>query len=380
MSSVVDFLKRASDRNGFNRDRFEERKIPTDFTNITVFPFFGDLRNLTILSSYLLHRYRQEVRGSKYFIMASWPGFQGLFPYVDEYWSLGDDSIMKRFYEHSEGMRNKSDLYTTYIRSFNEFFRDIIDANELQKYYRNGFTSHFFERFVDTKRFLPFVPSSTIIGKDFNRQLMMKSGYKVLLHPSIFVKFWHNGISDNVRAKKDFYVGLCKFLLKKNITPIVWQNHFSYDLSTDLEDSCIYLRENDIVKVLSAMRASGCVIDTFNGLSRLSMMARCPYVCVDERSRYSGTNELEIDCLSGYQIPSSYIFSFSTIITSGELSFWNADIYQTLHNKLEMFLPELNRDEWPSTAEGYESLAYDEIVHKQKKKKLGTRFIKVANE
>ena len=186
MISVVDFLKRAADRNGFIRDRYEEKKIPTDFTGISVLPFFGDLRNLTVLSSYLLHRYRNEVRGSKYFIVASWPGFQGLFPYADEYWSLNDDSIIRKFYERSEGMRNKSDFSSTFIRNFNEFFRDVIDANELQKYYKNGFTNQYFEKFTDTKRFLPFIPSSTIIGRDFNKFLMTKSGYKVFIHPSIY--------------------------------------------------------------------------------------------------------------------------------------------------------------------------------------------------
>ena len=99
MNSVVDFLKRTSERNGFNRDRFEERKIPTDFSNVCILPFFGDLRSTCILSSFLLHRYRQEVKSSRYFILASWPGFQGLFPYVDEYWSITDNAHIKNFYE-----------------------------------------------------------------------------------------------------------------------------------------------------------------------------------------------------------------------------------------------------------------------------------------
>ena len=71
MNSVADFLKRSAERNGFNRDRYEEKRIPTDFTNVCILPFFGDLRSLTILSSYILHRYREEYRGSKYFIVAS---------------------------------------------------------------------------------------------------------------------------------------------------------------------------------------------------------------------------------------------------------------------------------------------------------------------
>ena len=88
LNAVADFLSRASDRNGFIRERFEERKIPTDHSSLIIMPFFGDLRSSCILSSLLLQRYREETKGSKYFIFASWPGFQGLYPYVDEYWAI----------------------------------------------------------------------------------------------------------------------------------------------------------------------------------------------------------------------------------------------------------------------------------------------------
>ena len=144
MNSVADFLKRAADRNGFSRERFEERKIPTDHNNLIVMPFFGDLRSMVVMSSLLLHRYRQEVKNSKYFILASWPGFQGLFPYVDEYWSTNDEAHLKRFYEQSEGLRNKSDMTTIYLRNLNEFFREVFDCNEIAPYYQNGFTNKFF--------------------------------------------------------------------------------------------------------------------------------------------------------------------------------------------------------------------------------------------
>ena len=129
--NVIDFLKRSADRNGFTRERFEEGKIPTDFSNITLVPFFGDNRSLIVLSSLILHRYRQEVKNSKYFILASWPGYQGLFPYVDEYWGMNDVPQLKKFYENAEGFRNKSDLATIYVRNLNEFFRDVVYVKDL---------------------------------------------------------------------------------------------------------------------------------------------------------------------------------------------------------------------------------------------------------
>ena len=380
MNSVAEFLKRASERNGFNRDYFEEKRIPTDFTNVCVFPFFGDLRSLTILSSYLLHRVRHELRGSKYFIVASWPGFSGLFPYADEYWSLSDESVIKKFYENSEGLRNKSDLNTIYIRNMNEFFRDVFDASELQKYYRNGFLNNFFDKFTNTKRFLPFIPSSTIIGKDFNKNMAIKSGYKIFIHPSLFCKVWQSGTSENVRAKKDFYVELCKYLSENNMTPVVWQNFASHDIAEEVKDCSIILRETDVVKVLSAMRSCSCVLDTFNSISRLAVIARCPFMCFDERSRYAGTREYEIDDLSGQNVPHQYIFSFSTILIEGDSVIWNRDTFPTIKNRLEAFVPDLNRDEWPSTVESTENVPYEKYVHPQKKKKIGTRFIRVPKE
>ena len=98
-TSVAEFLKRSADRNGFVRERFDEGRIPTDHSALVVVPFFGDCRSMMVLSSLVLMRYRQEVKNSKYFIFASWPGYQGIFPYVDEYWAMSDQAQYKRFYE-----------------------------------------------------------------------------------------------------------------------------------------------------------------------------------------------------------------------------------------------------------------------------------------
>jgi len=380
MSSVVEFLKRSAERNGFVRERFEERKIPTDHSNLIVMPFFGDLRSTMVMSSLLLQRYRQEVKNSKYFILASWPGFQGIFPYVDEYWAINDEAHIKKFYEQSDGFRNKSDLTTIYTRNLNEFFRDVVDYKELIPYYQNGFTSKFFEKFSTTKRFLPFVPSSTVLGKDFNRELSTKAGYKVFIHPSIFAKQWHIGRSQNIRTKREFWTELVEKLLANNYVPVIWQNYLSYDISQEFVGRCLFIGETDVVRVLSAMRTTGCVLDVFNGLSRLAILARCPFVAVDERSRYTNLKEYEIDDLCASDIPKEYIFTFSTKISDGNPYNWSLDIFQSILKKLDSFLPELNRDEWPSTGETTEVVPYKEYVRTNERIKLGTRLLKITRD
>ena len=79
MIDVNSFVKRAAEKSSFNRVRFQESNMPTNISNITVMPFFGDIRSTFILSSMLLHRYKEEKKGSKYFILCSWPGFESYF-------------------------------------------------------------------------------------------------------------------------------------------------------------------------------------------------------------------------------------------------------------------------------------------------------------
>ena len=87
-----------------------------------------------------------------------------------------------------------------------------------------------------------------------------------------------------------------------------------------------------------------------------------------------------IDDLCAKKIPRKYIFTFSTIITDGSATHWNQDIFQSIIQKLDVFLPELNRDELPSTAESNELLSYGDLVRVRKKKKYGIRFIRVEKD
>ncbi len=378
--SVSDFLKRASDRNGFTRDKYEDRRIPTDMDGLVVMPFFGDYRGMFLLSSWFLHRYKSFHKPNKYFILASWPGYQGLFPYVDEYWSLNDESQIKRFHMEADGFRNRSDLATIYQRNLNEFFRDVVDwKTVVQPYYNNGITELVWQEYKNLTRFLPHVPSAAILGRELNKELATRAGYKVFIHPLQFAQSWQMGKNKNIPVKKDFWVELVKRLLKEGFVPVIWQNHLTFDLSAEFINDCLYIGDRDISKVLSSMRACGCVLDVFGGISRLAIAARCPFVALDERSRYSGVKEQEVDDLCGKEVPKQYIFTFSTIIADGTGHAWNSDLFNSIVNRLKSFLPELNRDSLPSTGESTELVLY-ESVRKTTNKKIGARLLKVTRD
>jgi hypothetical protein len=375
---IRDFLQRAADRNGFVRERYEDRHVPVDISTITMLPFFGDLRSTFVLSSLLLRRYKEELKPSKYFILCSWPGFHSLFPYVDEYWAVGDESQFRRMFGEAEGFTNKAEGNVVYMQNINEFFRDVVKPKDLLPYYSDGLTDDYWKRFKQVVVSLPMVPSAAILGKDFNRDLAMRAGYKVFIMPSTHARCWRNGRSKSMPVPQDFWMALIDRLLKEKYVPVLWKHPLAYDLSVQYTTSCAYVNDKDIGRVLGAMRATGCVLDVFNGTSRLALAARCPFLACDERSRYSGTKEYEIDDLCGGKLPKQYIFSFSTIINGGTEG-WESGLINSIMARLGSFLPTLNRDAWPLTAESTEVVPYGS-VRTRKQQKIGVKFIKINKD
>src|SRR5688572_4494824 len=214
---VAGLIKKAAEKCGFNRERSDDRKIPTDASNITVMPFFGDLRSLFIMSSLLLKRYREEERGSKYFIVCSWPGFQGLFPYVDEYWGIADETNLKRYYSGASQFKNKNSMLNQYYRNLNQyFFEDVVLPHDtVTKYYDGGISSDFWTKYKEIKRTLPLVPSIAQVGKDFSRELASRGGFKIFVYPASFITAWRLGSVEQVPITKDFWVALLKRLVRE---------------------------------------------------------------------------------------------------------------------------------------------------------------------
>ena len=378
LNTVADFLKRSSQRNGFVREKYEERNIPTEFGDVCIMPFFGDFMGLFLLSAFFLRQYKLKNKISKYFILCGYPGLAGLFPYVDEYWGFSDTAQIPSLYEKSAVWDNTSDIVSVYRRNLNEFFRNVIDPKDVFSNFSNGLKKQFVSN--DVEVFMPFVPSSSILGKDFVRQINQRAGFKVLFSPTIFCKQWHNGRSVNVKSKKEFWIALAKKLLANNYVPVVWQSGFSHDISSDLIDDCVFVNDSDISKVMSAMRACGCVLDVFNGISRFAIMARTPFVCIDERARYNGFKDYESEDLASKKLPKQHIFTFSTILTSGTIDMWNQDILQNIVNRLNLFLPELDRDNWPTTSEVLELVSYKEVVRTIEPLKLGKKLLKISRD
>lgn len=380
MRDILGFLEKAAEKTGFDRQVYNLNNVPTDPSNITVIPYFGELKGLFVLSSLLLHRFKEQERPSKYLIMCSWPGFGDLFPYVDEYWSIQSEVHLKKIYPSAIGLDNRNELLGTYFRNLHQyFFEDVIPDSYFKTYYEHGLTDAFWQKFKQVKRFLPTIQASIGLGKEVVKEFAERGGFKVFVYPTFFVNKWHHNRTKVINAPKDFWAALIRRLLKEKFQPVVCKNAFTHDLSSEFSRDCIYFNGNSASKLLTAMRLSSCVLDMFNGTSRFALAARTPFVTVDERQRYMALKEYELDDLCGLYVPKKYIFSSATIIESGGLASWDFDIFNLLMLRLKEFLPTIDKEKLPTTNQSLEVVSYD-CVRNKKFKKIGARLLKIPKD
>jgi hypothetical protein len=378
MIDVNSFVKRAAEKSNFNRVRFQEANMPTTISNITAMPFFGDIRSIFILSSMLLHRYKEEKKGSKYFILCSWPGFEDLFPYVDEYWSIEGGNDLS-FYGSTLDFSNTNKLAVMHHRNLNMYFEDVVDHKEFDPFYVSGLKPEFFDTFKNFKRFLPLVPSAGMLSAAFNKEMVSRSGFKVFIYPSVYIKKWKGGRSVSHKTKKLFWVSFIKKLIDAGYVPVIYNSVWTHNVSDEFTNECIFVKDEGVGKMMSCMRAVGCVVDLFSDISMMAIAARTPYLAVDERMRCNNCNTKEIEALCANSLPKQHIYTFATIIDSDVKDIQDKSIFDLVIARLDSFLPSLNRDSWPSTAELMEIVPY-KAVKAKKAKRIGTRFIKVPKD
>jgi hypothetical protein len=375
MSDTAEFLKRAAQRTGFTRQFYVEKNIPTDPSNIIAIPFFGDLRSLFILSSLILKNYK-EANPGKYIILCSWPGIQAFFPYVDEVWAIEDESVIKNLAVKANNFYNDSNLATELTRSLVEVL-NVFTSKDISKYYDKGFTKKYWEDFKEIKRFLPEVPSANLISGDFKNQMNSRIGPKIVVYPATRMRSWQQGVPTYLPIQKEFWTALLDQIIKDGFIPVVYQNWFTYDMSKDFVDRCMYLVPRNMSDLLAAFRQIGFVLDVHTEISRLALAARSPYLAVTERKIYIEEKDFEIDDLCGEGLPRQYIFSFSTQLMVGGPDEWEVSVLSNISARLKEFVPQIDSELLPSTTSSYQPVPYD-CVRKRKSKRLGSAFIRTS--
>lgn len=363
MSEVIDFIKRVIDKSQLNRELFSDRKTPSRFDDIRIIPFFGDVASEFIFSTMLGHRIFKH----DYLIMCSWPGHSQIFEGVDEYWSPKDVASLGDLHRHANGFLNsKSNIYE---RMLLRYFDRVTTPDEfVNDYYHQGFTSRYFKEFDDIEYILPAIPSANLSWhyKEHTGNLF------IFLSPTKYIHRWVQGSSQKMLVEESFWIELISKLISKGFTPCLMQNYGTYDMSIEFNQKCMYITDQNIMANLALMRACDCVLDVFNGISRMALIARAPYFVCDERQRYFNTRDYILDDLCGKDLPHDCMYSFAPI-ASGKTTYRLVD---AIVNRLMEWLPKLDKNDLPSTGRLVRRLSYDSVGRKEPQR-IGVRFISV---
>ena len=372
--NVSDFLKITSNKLNFIREKYVENNIPTNFDKICVFFNLGDLRNTLAISSMLLPRFRKETKSLRYFIVFGYAGLSSLYPYADEYWSFNPDSFAK-VYNSSSNYDNSSELKNIYLRHLNENFREVIKSDIFSETYNNFFLNKFWEKNKSIRIVLPQVMNSLVnddaITIRFNE---LKNKRKLFIFPNKTMQIIRKGNLIHQEIKQEFWVNLAERLLQNNVDLICVKHYLTHDISSNFTENknILFFNEKDVNKIMSLMRMSGITLDFFSGISRLSNIARVPFILVDERMRYFNHREYEFEDVIGSEaLSNERFFIFADLINV------NNDLYNNIAGNIISKIDKiLNINNGVLYSEYTDKLSSYQNVRHYQSKKMGLNFLK----
>lgn len=375
--SISDFLSTTASKLNFNREKFIEKNVPSNFDQISVFFALGDLRSTAAISSMILPRIRKEKKALRYFIVFGYPNFSCLYPYADEYWSFNNPEKLEQIYYNSCGLDNNSNLKTIYLRHLNENFREVLKQEDLSNIYDGCIKTPFWESNKNLRIILPQISTSLI---NFNSDIQSKfnnlGDKKIFIFPNKNIQIFRKSKLTFESLSIDFWKNLIKSLIDLNIGVVCLKNNLTYDLSTEFvnEKNVLNFSENDIEKIMALMRMTGCVLDFFSGIGRFAAIARTPYICIDERYRYFNFKEYEYEDIIGKNIPIERMFIFADLINPANNLFEN--VAKNIIKKIDSVCNGLEKIKGLPNASYLDYVSNYDNVRYYQNQKLGVKFIK----
>jgi hypothetical protein len=325
----------------------------------------------------ILPRLRKEKKALRYFIVFGYPNFSCLYPYADEYWSFNNDDKFESIYYDSCGVDNSSILKTIYLRHLNENFRDVIKQDDISNIYDSCLKTPFWENNKNIRIILPQVSSGLI---SFNEEIQKRFNdlgkRKILIFPSKKIQIYRKNKLVFHHVDINFWKNLIEKLLKLDIGVVCVKNNLTYDISEFFlnEKTIFNVVEQDLEKIMSLMRLTGCVLDFFSGIGRFAAIARVPYITIDERHRYFKFKEYEFEDIVGKNLPIERMFLFADLINPTNNLFEN--VAKNIINKIDKLINGLEKVKGLPSSPYLDYTSNYENVRYYQTQKMGVNFIK----
>ena len=374
---VSEFLSNTASKLNFNREKFIEKNIPSNFDQISVFFGLGDLRTTAAISTMILPRIRKEKKALRYFIVFGYPNYSCLYPYADEYWSFNNPDKLEQIYYSSNGLDNNSNLKTIYLRHLNESFREVLKQEDLANIYDGYLKTSFWDTNKNIRIILPQVSSSLInLNQDIQAKFNNLGSKRLFVFPNKNMQIYRKGRVVFQSISIEFWKNLIDKLIEMGIGVVCLKNQLTYDLSGQFsnQEKIINFSENDLEKIMSLMRLTGCVLDFFSGIGRIAAIARTPYINIDERYRYFNFKEYEFEDTVGKKVPIERLFLFADLINPLNNLFEN--VAKNIIKKIDSVFNESEKNKGLTDAPYLDYISNYDNVRYYQTQKLGVNFIK----
>lgn len=276
MIGSIEYLKKASQRTGYVRERYADS---TANSESSVLVFFGDERARFILSSCLLPSRKTD------WIVCSREK-EDFFFSANEYWSGGG-------LQHPIGFNPSSSVSQTCL--FDRYFaNNVHDAGEFKAVNVSDFPE---VHFPAVNKFTKFLPQ----------------GKKVYVRTGRSTHLWFRGVEVRMALPEKFWETVCGKLKEAGFIPVCHRTPSDHDMSP-LVTGCHHFYGLNGMETWGLMRACGMVADFSQNVCYTAVQARCPCVSLQDRQRYfgMGVNQLEsVGELDNF-------FSFPNLVEHGQ--------------------------------------------------------------
>ncbi len=272
MVNTNDYIDRYVKKTGLIREKTSEKQATT-IDKIKVFYSFGDidstiLYNKTVCENIVFNK-------DYYNILLGWKGMSCFAPScIDEYWSFGDDNVIKTLYGQTRGINNVSESIFSLARSLNENFVNVEKPSDYKKYYTNYLTNDYKNRCKTFKLKYPSIVSPSYLNNNLIEKIKSGSRTKITFCPFLYSYMWQNNEKYPIKKEEEIVVHLVEILCKY-FDVICVQNDFTFDLSSKVKnDNIIFIKEGNFDKLLSLINLSDMYFDFLSNTFTVGFMAQ----------------------------------------------------------------------------------------------------------